>query len=110
MENIKLLLQLYFRPASAMSEIIDKGSWFISAVFVLIVSIVFFITINSRLHTAYAIPNFNQFYYANSRMDEAGVVADEQVDKAMDEFEKALARRERIPLLGDYFFRFFSFE
>jgi hypothetical protein len=41
MENLKLLFQLYFRPASAMSEIIDKGSWLFAAVTVLLVSVAF---------------------------------------------------------------------
>jgi hypothetical protein len=37
MENLKLLFQLYFRPAFAMSEIMDKAGWFLAAVFVFFV-------------------------------------------------------------------------
>jgi hypothetical protein len=53
MENIKNLFKLYVRPASAMSEIIDKGSWLFAAALVLLVSFTFFTTINAKLEAAY---------------------------------------------------------
>lgn len=106
MESIKLLFQLYWRPVSTMSDIIDRGSWILSAVFVLVVAIVFYSTINARLQAVYAIPDINQFFYAGGH----GIVEDEQYDRAIDAYTKAMEQRERIPVVGDYFFRFFSFE
>jgi tetratricopeptide (TPR) repeat protein len=55
MENIKLLFQLYFRPAAAMSDIIDKGSWIFAAVAMLLVMLVFQFTVNLRIAENYAV-------------------------------------------------------
>jgi Tfp pilus assembly protein PilF len=108
METVKLLFQLYFRPALAMSEIIDKGSWLIAAVLVLLVSLAFFLTINTKLETAYHIPTFNEFY--NYSIDEDSPDAEAQYNKSLANYQKALAERQKIPVIGDTFFRFFSFE
>jgi tetratricopeptide (TPR) repeat protein len=110
MENIKLLFQLYFRPASAIGEIIDRGSWIFAAVLVLLVSAAFFFTVNSKLEAAYHVPNFYEFYQPNyETAGEDSIAAEAEYRKAFGEYEKALAERQRIPVVGDYFFRFFSF-
>ena len=108
METIKLLFQLYFRPAFAMSEIIDRGSWLFAAGLVLLVSFAFFSTVNSKLQTAYHIPTVLEFY--DNSMYEDSPEAEAQYDKALSEYKTALAQRRKIPVVGDTFFRFFSFE
>jgi Tfp pilus assembly protein PilF len=110
METVKLLFQLYFRPAFAMSEIIDKGSWLFAAVLVLLISMAFFLTINTKLQTAYHIPNLTEFYQPDYSIDEDSTEAKAQYNKALAEYGKAIAEREKIPVIGDTFFRFFSFE
>ena len=111
MENIKLLFQLYFRPASAMSEIIDKGSWIFAAVLVLLVSAAFFLTINSKLQTAYHVPNFYEYYQPNyETIGEDLPAAEAEYDNASVAYEKALAERQRIPAVGDRFVWFFTFD
>lgn len=110
MENIKLLFQIYFRPAHSMSEILDKGSWVFAAVAVLVVSFAFYTTVNSKLQASYAIPQFYQFYnpeYVDSDEYTPGMEAEYR--KAETDYKKALAERPRIPIVGDYFFKFFSF-
>ena len=62
MENLKLLFRLYVRPADAMSDIIDRGSWVFAAMLVLVVSIVFFWTTNVKLHETYRIPDISEYY------------------------------------------------
>ena len=110
MENIKLLFQLYLRPAFAMSEIIDKGSWLFAAVLVLIVSAAFFFTINLKLQAAYSAPNFIEFYQPNyDLIDENSPAAAAEYRRAAADYEKALIQRPTIPLIGDIFFKFFSF-
>lgn len=109
MENIKLLLALFYRPLSAMSDIMDKGSWFFAAVAVLLVSVAFFSTVNFKLQAAYHIPDFYEFYNP-SAAEVDSLAAEAEYDKATDEYEKAVAQRRKIPLVGDNFFRFFSFE
>lgn len=74
MENIKLLFQLYFRPAFAMSEFIDRGSWLAAVVIVLVVAGAFFATVSQKLEEAYRIPNFYEYYnpnYPEATTDEA---------------------------------------
>src|SRR6185295_3686313 len=103
METIKLLFQLYFRPAFAMSEIIDKGSWLLAAGLVLLVSIVFFWTVNTKLQAAYRIPNMVEFYQPDYLVDDDSPEAEAQYNKAMAEYKKALAERQTIPVVGDTF-------
>jgi tetratricopeptide (TPR) repeat protein len=110
MENIKLLFQLYLRPASAIGEIIDKGSWLFAAVAVLLVSVAFYATINAKLQTAYAIPNFYEFYQPDFYGGEDSSAAATQYDKALAAYQRAQAQRRTVPVVGDLFFRFFSFE
>ena len=106
MDTLKLLFQLYFRPASAMSEIIDKGSWLFAAVLVLIVSVAFFWTVNLKLQASYRIPTLYEFYDYSVGYD----APEAEYRRALDEYNQAMASRQQIPLLGDRFFRFFSFE
>jgi tetratricopeptide (TPR) repeat protein len=111
MENIKLLFQLYFRPLSAMSEIIDRGSWVLAAVMMLVVAFAFFTTVNSKLQTAYAIPAFQEFYNVDyNAIDEDSPEFRAAYERAAAEYKKALETRRKIPLVGDNFYRFFSFE
>ena len=111
LDNIKFLFRLFYRPASAMSEIIDRGNWLFAAVSVLLVSGVFFFTINAKLQTAYAIPNFSVFYHPNfSQADKDSPAAVAEYNQAEATYRKAVNERVKIPLIGDYFFRFFSFE
>jgi hypothetical protein len=61
MENLKLLFQLYFRPASAIGEIIDKGSWLFASVVFLIVSFAFQYAVNSNILDNYAVSRFDAY-------------------------------------------------
>jgi hypothetical protein len=109
MENLKFLLLLYVRPGSAMSEIIDRGSWLAGVLAVLIVSAAFFATVNQRLDEAYRIPNFYEFFDHN--YDEAidPAVVQAQYDRSKANYDKAMSERQKVPVIGDRFFGFFSF-
>src|SRR5215204_304325 len=108
MDTLKLLFQLYFRPAFAMSEIIDRGSWLFAAALVLVISAAFFLTVNTKLQAAYRIPSISEFYDYSMETDAPN--AEDEYNKALAEYKKALASRRTIPVVGDTFFRFFSFE
>lgn len=69
METLKLLLRLYYRPAATMSEIIDRGSWLLAAVLMLIVSFAFQYAVNSRVAEIYAVSKMD-FYLANSNFND----------------------------------------
>ncbi len=110
MENVKLLFQIYFRPAHSMSEILDKGSFVFAAAAVLIVSFAFYATVNSKLNTSYAIPQFYDFYnpvFADA--DEYTPEMEAAYKKAETAYKQALVQRPKIPVIGDAFFTFFSF-
>lgn len=110
MENLKLLFQLYFRPLWAMSELMDKGSWLLAAVFVFVVSIGFYLTINAKLQTTYAIPQPNfSFIRQNGQGTETYETAQKR-NQMIAEYEKIMAERAKVPVIGDYLFFFFSFE
>ena len=111
MENIKLLFFLYIRPAFAMSEILDKGGWLFAAVLVLLVSTAFYWTVNAKLQTAYSIPAFYEYYNPDyNAIDEDSPEFQAAYQKAASEYQKAINERRKIPLVGDLFFRFFSFD
>ncbi|MEO8572702.1 MAG: tetratricopeptide repeat protein [Pyrinomonadaceae bacterium] len=110
MENVKLLFQLYLRPAAAMSEIMDKGSWLFAGMLVLLISIVFFATVNSKLHDLYRIPALSEYYQPDPETDFDSPAAETEYKRSYENYQNALASRHTIPLLGDRFFKFFSFD
>ena len=108
MNSLKLLFTLFYRPASAMSRIIDRGSWFFAAAAVLLVSAAFFFTVNTKLETTYAAPDFGKFYQANQELSPED--GDAQYKNAVAEYQKALEAKQEIPVTGDYFFKVSNFE
>ncbi len=111
MENLKLLFQIYFRPAFAMSEILDKGSWVFAGIAVLVVSFAFHATVNSKLKSGYAIPQFSQFYdFDEFTNDEYSPEMQAAFQKAETAYYKALAERPKVPIIGDSFFSLFTFD
>jgi cytochrome c-type biogenesis protein CcmH/NrfG len=110
MENLKLLFQLYFRPAAAMSELMDKGSWFWAAVFVLVVSLVFYWTVNAKLQAVYAVPQFNFEAYQQFEDESETIETVKKREALIEEYKRQMAERPKIPLVGDRLFWFFSFE
>ncbi|HKP68732.1 MAG TPA: tetratricopeptide repeat protein [Pyrinomonadaceae bacterium] len=110
MENLKLLFQLYLRPALAMSDVMDRGSWIFGAMMVLVFSILFFATVNSKLHDAYRVPTLNEFYQPNEHTDFESPVAEAEYQRSFQNYQTALSTRPTIPIVGDAFFKFFSFD
>ena len=111
MENLKLLFQLYLRPAAAMSDIMDRGSWMFAAMTVLVVSIVFFATVNTKLYEAYRIPAFEEYYQPNyDDLDPDSAAARAEYQRSVDTYQTAMSTRQQVPVVGDTFFKFFSFE
>ena len=111
MDNLKFIFRLYFAPASAMSDIMDKGSWLFAAGVVLVVSIGFFGTVNAKLESAYHVPNASEFHQTgpdDGRQDPAALAA--RNERSAAAYSQAVANRQHIPLIGDRFFQFFYFE
>jgi tetratricopeptide (TPR) repeat protein len=108
MHNLKLLFKLFYRPASAMSAIMDRGSWFFAAALVLLISAAFFFTVNTKLQTAYAAPDFKTFYQTDKELSPEEREA--QYRNALAEYQKAVEAKQEIPLTGDYFFKAANFQ
>lgn len=112
MENIKLFFRLYFSPAEAMGGIIDRGSWFFAAMLVLLVSILFFTGVNAKLDAAYRVRDFGEFFQPDFEDGEeiSSPASVESFNRATADHRDAEAARPKIPLVGDRFFKFFSFD
>jgi tetratricopeptide (TPR) repeat protein len=111
MENLKLLFQLYLRPANAMSDILDNGSWMSAAMIALVIAIVFFATVNAKLNDAYRIPSLAEYYQPNyETFDPDSAAAEAEYRRSFENYQTAMSARRSVPVAGDTFFRFFSFE
>ncbi len=52
-ENIKLFFKLYYRPVSAMSDIIDRGDWLFGAALVTVTAFLLAFTVTNRIYESY---------------------------------------------------------
>ncbi len=117
MENFRLLLQIYIRPKSAFSEIMDEGSWVFAAVAVLVVSFSFQYAVNTKIMQTYAVSQMD-YYSTYSNFDSGfpadGPLTDEQLREA-DYLANAHSEGEfnrnarPFPILGTGIFYLFSF-
>jgi len=72
---------------------------------------VFFATVNTKLHDAYRIPSLSEYYQPNFELNDPDSPAAEAEHKRSHEnYLNALAARQTIPVVGDTFFKFFSFD
>lgn len=108
MHHLKLFFALFYRPASAMSELIDRGNWFVAALLVLLVSGAFFLTVNTKLEKAYAAPDFQKFYQPNPELTSAET--DAVYRAALARYQLAVEAKQALPIAGDHFFRVANFE
>jgi hypothetical protein len=111
METLKLLFLIYVKPAFAFSEIMDRGSWLIAAGITLVVGILFFATVNAKLEAAYRVPVFADYYtYDTSEEDDSGLLGKRRYNDAMEKYQEAVKNKRSVPIVGDRFFSFFSFD
>ena len=111
MESLKLLFLVYIRPGFAFSEIMDRGNWLVAAGLTLLVGVAFFGTINAKLNVAYRIPSPAEFVDPAMHERELDYSEFEAGQKRSTEaYQKALSEKKTVPVVGDTFFRFFSFD
>ncbi len=117
MENLRLLFQIYYRPASGFSEIMDKGSWAFAAIAVLLVSFAFQYAVNSKIMQTYEVSQMDYILQNPAITDSSkddGLHSEAALDEARYlanvDIENELKRERRpFPILGKNIFWFFSF-
>lgn len=110
MDNLKYILRLFYAPQSAMSEIMDGGSWLFAAGAVAVVAFAFYATVNTKLETAYHVPSMSEYFKPDYDSTDDENAFQNKLSAAKTEFETAMAVRRTIPVIGDRFYNFFSFE
>lgn len=110
MENLKLLFLIYIRPAFAFSEIMDRGSWLAAAGLAVLIALPFFATVNAKLNAAYRVPALHEYYDEVIYSEIDPEVAENYREEAVRNYQNAMANRRAVPVIGESFFRFFSFE
>ena len=110
MENLKLLFLVYIRPAFAFSEIMDRGSWLVAAGLAVLIAVPFFATVNAKLDAAYRVPALHEYYDEVLYSEIDPEIAENYYADVMRNYQNALANKRSVPVVGDRFFRFFSFQ
>jgi len=120
-ENTKLLLRLYYRPVSAMSNIIDEGHWLYAAILVAGLSVLMQFALTSPVYTTYEAvyraaekpkTEQQQLPHVNRHAPLPSAIAQEEVYES--DYEEAVAPRvtydrQPLPLVGHYGWWFLSF-
>ena len=103
-ENAKLLFKLYYQPLSAMSEIIDRGSWLFGAAAVVAVSVLVQFGVTSDIFRTYQAVPHRQHRAQTTLPKEppAGGVAEEET-------QGEEPHRRPLPVVGNLGWRFVSF-
>src|SRR5947208_8100956 len=107
MNNLKLFLQVYLRPGRAVSDLMDKGKWPLAVALMLIVSAGFFFTVNTKLNTHYQLPAISDFYPADVAVQD---LSDAERQAAVSAYDSAMERHNLVPVVGDAFFNYSSFD
>jgi Flp pilus assembly protein TadD len=127
-ENIKLLLKLYYHPASAMSEIIDRGAWLFGVALVTATAFLLVFTVTNRIYRTYESafipleerlparksPPRQEISPSDQSEDEPAEVEpteDELDEEIAEELNQILqkARRLPLPIVGNAGWRLVSF-
>src|SRR5262245_17624158 len=114
-ENIKLLFKLYYRPVSAMSDIIDRGDWLFGAALVTVTAFLLAFTVTNRIHESYeSVPVPPEERRAPPGREPQVKGSDESQsasEEAEEDSEQRLPRAKRLPLpvIGNAGWRLVSF-
>jgi len=103
MENFRLLLNLYLKPAATFSEIMDGGSWLFAGLAVALVAATFQFGINRQITESYAVSYFDRIAQSS--------IADSDLDEASIERVMSQAEAKRaFPVAGSSVAWLFSFD
>jgi len=113
-ENIKLLFKLYYRPASAMSDIIDRGDWLFGAALVTATAFLLAFTVTNRIYQTYEsppVPPEERLEAPEPQVSPPGEPQAEPDGNVKEDLEESLpyTRRLPLPVVGNAGWRLVSF-
>lgn len=114
MENLKLLFQLYFRPLSTMSDIMDRANWSAAAIIFLIISAGFNFFVNSQILRGYAVSQYDYYLQSYNERTERNLAEQFSAEELRE--AEIIANQEigneklPFPLIGKNVFWLFNFE
>jgi Tfp pilus assembly protein PilF len=114
-ENIKLLFKLYYRPASAMSDIIDRGDWLFGAALVTATAFLLAFTVTNRLYRTYEaapVPLEELSEEPDTYISPSGepkVAPEGNLNENLEDGPLPYTRRLPLPVVGDSGWRLASF-
>lgn len=89
----------------------DRGNWLVAAGLSLVVAVIFFGTVNTKLDATYRIPTMAEYYDpAVSEMDPDSPAFERSAERAAEQYRAAKDARKIVPVFGDRFLQFFSFD
>ncbi|MBL8151668.1 MAG: tetratricopeptide repeat protein, partial [Blastocatellia bacterium] len=102
LESLKLLIQLYIKPLSTMTKILDEINWVPGLLMTLTVSLLFYYGVSEKIYKGYeaVFPVIENF---NNDSEEVSDSADEVI------YEEKLLTSKPLPLFGQYGWLLFSF-
>ncbi len=110
-ENIRLFFQLFYRPISAMSQLMDRGNWFFGGGLATVIAVLFTLSISNRIYENYeSVPRSRAEIQAEFMRQMPGV-NDDNVEVEMSEAMPYLRTTRQLPLpvLGSKAWRILSF-
>jgi tetratricopeptide (TPR) repeat protein len=114
-ENIKLLFKLYYRPVSAMSDIIDRGDWLFGAALVTATAFLLAFTVTNRIYRTYEaapVPLEELSEEPDTLVTPSGEVrveTDGNLNEKLEEGILPYTRRLPLPVVGSAGWRLVSF-
>src|SRR5262245_7518659 len=115
-DNIKLLFKLYYRPASAMSDIIDRGNWLFGAALVTATAVLLGFTVTNRIYRTYESASIPPEERRAARKSQPEISPSDQPQADPDgdveeDLEQNLpdAKRLPLPVIGEAGWRLVSF-
>jgi tetratricopeptide (TPR) repeat protein len=114
-ENIKLLFKLWRRPASAMSDIIDRGDWLFGVALVTATAFLLAFTVTNRIYKTYEaapVPMEELSEEPDTLVTPSGEVRvepDGNLNEKMEDGPLPYTRRLPLPVVGNAGWRLVSF-
>ena len=97
-ENIRLFLQLFYRPISAMSQLMDRGNWFFGGGLATVIAVLFTLSVSNRIYEGYEAVQRSRAEMQAEFLRQMPGVNDDNVEVEMSEAMPYLRTTRQLPL------------